>query len=150
MKITEALLGEHGAFYAQFEHLERVVPAVEALAQVQSQMALLSAALDTHARLEDQLLFTALDPHLGPMGPLAVMRMEHDQIEGLFGRISQASSLSEAQDLTLQLLRIARDHFAKEERVLFPMAAQILDLKTLLELGARWSEQRRVAISEMV
>ncbi len=150
MKITEALLGEHGAFYAQFEHLERAVPAAEALAQVQSQMALLSAALDTHARLEDQLLFTALDPHLGPMGPLAVMRMEHDQIEGLFGRISQASSLSEAQDLTLQLIRVARDHFTKEERVLFPMATQILGPKTLLELGARWSEQRQVAISEMV
>ena len=150
MKITEALLGEHGVFYAQFEHLERVAPVAEALAQVQSRMSLLSAALDTHARLEDQLLFTALEPHLGPMGPLAVMRMEHDQIEDLFGRISQASSLSEAQDLTLQLLRIARDHFAKEERVLFPLAAQILGLETLSELGTRWSEQRQVAISEMV
>ncbi len=150
MKITEALLGEHGVFYAQFEHLERAVPTAETLAQVQSQMALLSAALDTHARLEDRLLFTALDPYLGPVGPLAVMRMEHDQIEGLFGRISQASNLPEAQGLTLQLLRIAQDHFAKEERVLFPMAAQILAPETLSELGVRWSEQRRVAISAMV
>lgn len=150
MKITEALLGEHGAFYAQLEHLERATPTAETLAQVQSQMALLSAALDTHARLEDQLLFTALDPYLGPMGPLAVMRMEHDQIESLFGRISQASSLSEAQGLTLQLIHIAQDHFAKEERVLFPMATQILDQETLLELGVRWSEQRQVAISATV
>ncbi|MCS7222402.1 MAG: hemerythrin domain-containing protein [Anaerolineae bacterium] len=146
MKIIEALLGEHGALYAQLEHLERAVLTAEMLAQIQSQMALLSAALDTHARLEDRLLFTALDPYLGPMGPLTVMRMEHDQIENLFSRISQASSLSEAQGLVLQLIHIARDHFAKEEQVLFPMAVQILSQETLLELGVRWSEQRQVVI----
>jgi hypothetical protein len=34
MKITDALLGEHGVFYAQFSHLEKVVPQLEDLTLV--------------------------------------------------------------------------------------------------------------------
>jgi len=75
MKITDAFLGEHGVFYAQFSHLEQTVPNTAALGEVQAQAALLTAALETHAHLEEELLFSTLEPHLGQGGPLAVMRM---------------------------------------------------------------------------
>ncbi|MFQ5856118.1 MAG: hypothetical protein ACE5LU_10785 [Anaerolineae bacterium] len=42
MKITQALLGEHGAFYAQFDHLEHAMPAADSLALIQAQGALSS------------------------------------------------------------------------------------------------------------
>lgn len=146
MKIIEALLGEHGVFYAQFDHLEQAAPAAESLAQVQSQTALLAAALATHAGLENELLFTALDPHLGQMGPLAVMRMEHDEIENTLGQVQATQDLAQAQRLVLHAVRVARDHFAKEEQVLFPMAEQMLGAEGLTQLGTRWAERRHVMI----
>jgi len=81
MILTEALLGEHAVFYAQFDHLVQTVPGVGDLTIIQAQTALIASALATHAQLEEDLLFKALDPHLGEMGPLAVMRMEHQEIE---------------------------------------------------------------------
>jgi regulator of cell morphogenesis and NO signaling len=147
MKITDALLGEHGVFYAQFDYLEKVVPVAETLAQLQSPAALVAAALETHARLEDELLFSALDPHMGQMGPLTVMRMEHDEIENILARVQEVQDLVETQRLVLNVIQVARDHFAKEEQILFPAADHMLGLESLAQLGKRWAAQRRVMIS---
>jgi hemerythrin-like domain-containing protein len=147
MKITDALLGEHGVFYAQFEHIEKVVPKMETLALVQSQGAMLAAALKPHAQMENELLFRALESHLpADSGPLAVMRMEHDEIEGTLGRLQEVKDLTEARNMLVHAIQTAREHFAKEEQVLFPMAKQMLDSHTLEQLGAKWAGQRRVMI----
>lgn len=146
MKITDALLGEHGVFYAQFSHLEQVIPQRADLALVQAQGALLTAALETHAHLEEELLFSALDPHLGQGGPLAVMRMEHQQIEEGLARLPGLGERALAQQLLLQVVQVARGHFAKEEQVLYPMAQQVLGEAKLVELGASWAERRQVVV----
>ncbi len=147
MKITDAFLGEHGAFYAQFDYLEKVVPVAETLVQLQSPAALVAAALETHARLEDELLFSALDPHMGQMGPLTVMRMEHEEIENILARVQEVQDLVEAQRLVLNVIQVARDHFAKEEQILFPAADHMLGVESLAQLGKQWATQRRVVIS---
>ena len=41
-------------------------------------------------------------------------------------------------------IRISRDHFAKEEQVLFGIAQQILAGSELDRLGAMWADTRRV------
>lgn len=146
MKIIDALLGEHGVFYAQFDHLERTVPTVEILNQVQAQAALMMAALTSHARLEDEALFVRLEPHLGPMGPLAMMRMEHDEMEGALSRAQDVQALAEAQAFVLHAVQVARQHFAKEEQVLFPTANRVLGREALADLGQRWAERRGVRI----
>jgi hemerythrin-like domain-containing protein len=148
MKITDALLGEHGVFYAQFGQLEKAVPASETLAQVQGQAALLGAALKPHASMEDEFLFTPLESHLGTQaGPLAVMRMEHDKIEGALARVQEVQDLAEAQGLVLQVVQVAREHFAKEEQILYPMAEQMLGAETLAQLATRWAERRGVTVA---
>lgn len=147
MKITDAFLGEHAILYAQFNYLEQATPAAETLAAVQSLAAGLAATLASHAHLEDELLFTALDPYLGPMGPLAVMRMEHDQIEGLLGQVPATQDLRLAQALLQQTLQLARSHFAKEEQVLYPIAEQALDQGRLAELAVQWAERRGVNVT---
>ena len=149
MKIIEAFLGEHGVFYAQFDHLEQAVPTAQTLTEVQHQTAVLTAGLGPHANLENDLLFAALEPHLGPMGPLAVMRMEHDEIEGSLARVQEVKDLVEAQDLVLHAIQVARDHFAKEEQVLFPLAKQVLEANDLIRLGDRWAERRKVRLVQM-
>jgi iron-sulfur cluster repair protein YtfE (RIC family) len=147
MRITEALLGEHGVFYAQFAHLEQTVPNATALVQVQAQGALLAAALRSHASMEDKLLFVALEPHLGTqMGPLVVMRSEHEQIEAALEALPAAAELEQAQWLLLGAIEVARARFAKEEQILFPAAKQVLGDEKLRELGRQWSQHRGVTV----
>ncbi len=147
MKVTEALLGEHAVFYAQFGYLEKNIPSAQDLTLVKSQGAMLTAALASHAHLEDELLFIALEAHLDPQcGPLAVMRMEHNEIEGSLQRLQAVQDLTEAKNLLLHAVQTARAHFAKEEQVLFPMAKQMLAANKLELLAAQWAELRRVSI----
>ncbi|MBE2232921.1 MAG: hemerythrin domain-containing protein [Anaerolinea sp.] len=146
MKITDAFLAEHAMLYAQFDYLQQATPAAANLAVVHSQAATMTATLASHAHLEDELLFTALDAQMGPMGPVAVMRMEHDQIEALLEQVLAAQELAAAQRLMQQTLQLARIHFAKEEQVLFPMAQQVLDERTLTQLAGQWAQRRGVPI----
>jgi iron-sulfur cluster repair protein YtfE (RIC family) len=147
MKVTDALLGEHGVFYAQFDYMEKSIPHAQDLALVKSQGAMLAAALAPHAHLEDELLFVALEAHLDPQsGPLAVMRMEHNEIEGSLERLQTLQDLAEAKNLLLHAIQTARAHFAKEEQVLFPLAGQMLEASKLVQLGAKWAEQRKVRV----
>lgn len=146
MKITEALRGEHGVLNALLRHLEAVLPEVEELGLFQTLGAMLEAGLATHANLEEELLFTALDPHLGGAGPLAVMRMEHEQIEGALAKLPAAVDLQQARDLLGQVIKTAYDHFAKEEQILFPLAERLLGETELVRLGADWAARRSVAL----
>ncbi|HZD57759.1 MAG TPA: hemerythrin domain-containing protein [Anaerolineales bacterium] len=146
MKITEALLGEHGVLYAQFDHLEQAVPRADSLAWLKAQGALLKAAVETHAQIEEELLFKTLEPHLGGGGPLAVMRMEHSEIEGGLSTLPDAEDVETAGHLLLRVVQVARQHFAKEEQVLFPMAEQVLGPERLADLGEQWAEWRKVSV----
>lgn len=146
MKITDAFLAEHAILYAQFDHLAQAGPAAESLAVVHGLAAGLTATLASHAHLEDELLFSALDQIVGPMGPVAVMRMEHDQIEGLLDQTQAATDLRRAQDLLEQTLQVSRIHFSKEEQILFPLAEQVLDQGKLTGLAVQWAERRGITI----
>ena len=143
MRITDALLGEHGIFYLLFQDIEQALPAIENLAILQNRIAPLAFSLEAHASLEDELLFTALEPHLGTQGgPLAVMRHEHDQIVSLLERIPSAPDLAQARALAAQMIEVSRGHFRKEEQVLFRMAQKFLGEDELSALGAKWSARR--------
>ena len=146
MKITDALLGEHAVFYTQFDYLEQVIPATNSVAQVKSLGAMLAAALASHAQNEEELLFTTLEPHIGSMGPLAVMRLEHDKIESSLERLPAIKEVDQAQNLLLQVVMIAREHFPKEEQVLYPMAIKTLSAETLIDLGAQWAARRAIVL----
>lgn len=146
MKITEALLGEHGAFYAQFDHLERVL-GTASLGEVKAMGLLLESGLQDHANLEDDVLFEAVEAKQGPgAGPTGPMRDEHDEIRETLGRLPLVNDVEEARDLVLHAVDTARDHFRKEEQMLFPIAERELDLDQLNELGARWADVRRVMV----
>ena len=148
MMITDALLGEHAVFYAQFDYLEQSLPTADSLPLVKSQGAMLAAALAGHAQLEEELLFTTLEPHIGPMGPLAVMRMEHEEIEQtLLERLPAAQELDQARKLLLRVIEVAREHFAKEEQVLYRLAPQSLSAEILTDLGAQWAAHRAIVLA---
>ncbi len=147
MKLTDALLGEHGVFYALFDRIEAVAAAATSVAQIREATAVLSAVLLSHANLEEELLFSALETHMGSAGPLAEMRAEHDDIEDALRQIEEARDLDDGADCIARALSIVRDHFQKEEEVLFSMARQTLDEETQIRLGKAWAEARRVTIA---
>lgn len=142
MKITEAFLQEHHQFYDQLDRLERAAKTDGSLAAIQSQVAPLVATLMPHARLEDELLFAELEPQLGPVGPLSVMRMEHDEIDETLASLQATEDPATAKHLVLHVVDVARQHFLKEEQVLFPMAEQVLSADTLERLGNVWAERQ--------
>jgi hemerythrin-like domain-containing protein len=146
MRITDALLGEHAILYRLLEHIASRSPSWS-VAQAHDAGRFLAEALASHAQLEDDLLFVALEPYIAAQqGPLAVMRMEHSAIEGALERLPETTDVEDAHSLLLYLVEVAREHFAKEEQVLFRMAEQALGDQRLRELGATWAERRAVTV----
>jgi hemerythrin-like domain-containing protein len=147
VKLTDALLGEHGVFYAFFDQIEAVTATATSVVQIREATVALSAVVLSHANLEEELLFPALETHMGTTGPLAVMRAEHDEIEHALQQIEEAQDLDDGADCVARALSIVRDHFQKEEEVLFSIARQTLDDETQIQLGKAWAEARRVSIA---
>jgi hemerythrin-like domain-containing protein len=147
MKLTHALLGEHGVIYALFDWLEAALPGMSRVDQVRDAASVLGAALLSHAALEDELLFPALESRIGPAGPLSVMRHEHTEIDRAISEAARAEVVSDGVGRLREALEVARAHFAKEEHVLFHLAQQALGDPELLELGEAWAERRKVHVA---
>ena len=148
MLITDALLGEHGVFHLMLGHIEQALPSFDSLSNLQNRIAAFAFALESHAGIEDQLLFTTLEPHLGTQGgPLAVMRFEHNQITDLLGKIESATELDSARALARQMIEVTRGHFQKEEQILFRMARQFLSDDELASLGTQWAQHRKIYLT---
>jgi iron-sulfur cluster repair protein YtfE (RIC family) len=146
MKITDALYGEHGTLYALLAHCQSSAPQWE-LADLLLAGRAVEAALLTHAEVEDELLFRAVETKLPPGGPTDVMRAEHDEIDATLEALRATADEAAARRAVLQVVALARDHFAKEEQVLFPIAEEILPHEELERLGAEWARRRGVALA---
>ncbi len=146
MKITDALLGEHAVLYDLFGHLRNTAVTSNDVAEIRAAVAVVDRLLLAHARIEEELLFPRLDPHLGQMGPLAVMRSEHHGIDDLLAAARGETDLVSLKSLIGRLLELASGHFRKEEMVLFGMAQQFLGDDVLNELGEEWATSRNVTL----
>jgi hemerythrin-like domain-containing protein len=142
MKITEALLAEHAVFHTLFDHVERTVPRARTTAEVRSLAALVATVLAPHSNAEDTLLLQALDHCIEQLGQYKTFHEEHQQIEELLRLVQSARNLKQARQLLLAAITIARGHFDKEERIVFPLAEKVLKSRTLEDLGQKWREQR--------
>lgn len=148
MKLTDALLGEHGAFYALFDNVEELAASAGRVAQIQGAITVLETMILWHATLEEQLLFTALAPHLEKGSDLiATLNAEHKEMEVLLGRIEDAEGVHDATRWVERALSSARSHFKKEEEVIFPLAQKFLSDETLERLGLEWAAARKVTIT---
>lgn len=173
IRITDALLGEHGALYAWLDAVEEALREDPSEAELRGLARRAAAVLGSHARVENELLLDEVARRGAEDGPLAVMRREHDDIEALIEEavaltsgpdvdraadvdratdldraadadLDRAADVDRAVDLLLEAVAVAREHFEKEELAAFPMAERALDRETLEALGARWAERRRV------
>lgn len=144
MKLTDALLGEHGAFNALFNTIETLAETSGDLAQIEGALAALAAEVSAHAALEEELLFAALEPLLENGELIAEMRGEHREIRAGLERIEDAQNIQQAVDAVRLTLTVARRHFRKEEEILYPLAERMLGEETLTRLGEAWAAARQV------
>lgn len=143
MKITDALRQEHEVLLPQLDALEKAAGAGASLADLQQKVRHLADGLLSHARIEDEVLFVVLIENLGGEGgPVGVMKAEHEEIENGLSAFSNIKDLDEAKEELARLAHITRDHFTKEEIMMFPMAEQNVDDNALNEMGAQLTERR--------
>jgi hemerythrin-like domain-containing protein len=147
MKITEAFLGEHGVFYAQFELLDQAMNSTERLDHIKAMVAMLAAGLVSHARLENELLFAPLDQTPLGTGPVPIMKREHEVIDHALTGVQQMDDEAQVKKLIRSTLDLARQHFAKEEKILFPMAAQLLPEESQVQFAVLWAKRRTVTLN---
>lgn len=144
MDLTEALLGEHGVLYALFDRMEVLVAEASDVGALRSGFELLGEALSSHARLEEDLLFSLL----AQSGPIAVMHSEHELIDERIAELYAAKTLPRARAAFAALASVTRDHLAKEEAILFPVAQSTLRASGQLDDNLRqWGRLRGVAVA---
>jgi len=147
MKLIDALLGEHAMLYALFDSVESLAAQATTMDEVQGLASLLSAQVSSHSQLEEELLDPALEPHMGVDGPLAMMNEEHRGIRRAFEQIERAKDVKSGVERIHAAINLVRDHFKKEEVVLFNITQQILSDEEQMILGMKWARARGVDIS---
>lgn len=143
MRITDALLGEHGVLYALFDRIEADL---EGGADPAPHARILEAVLRSHARTEDELLFEEMASREGgDGGPAPAMIEEHEEVAALLDRAGTSDG-DELRQVLTEVMALARDHFRREEDAAFPVAETMLGDARLRELGAEWGARRRVSL----
>lgn len=126
------LLEDHRALRRQMDGLEGGAPRLAVLE--------FADALETHAHAEETLLFRELAHHLpGPFTPVHAMETDHREIEADLATIRGGN-----HEPLRRLLGRAREHFLKEEMVLFPLASARIAAARLDFLGATWAATPRL------
>ena len=142
MKITDALLAEHQVYHNIFDHIESAVPKMAALGEVKVMAALMEKMLKAHSDTEDELFLGPLEHCFEQIGQRDSFVQEHQEIDGHLRLVQKSRRLKEAQQLLLAAVANSRQHFDREERIVFPMAENVLKNKTLTDLANVWRRHR--------
>ena len=135
---------EHVVFRAVFDEIERVLPGLNSTREVRVLATVVEGLLGRHAETETNLAYAALDHVLAENGKLDRLHQDHKEIDDHFKQVHGVSSLAEAQRLLKKALAASRQHFAHEERIVFPLLKRVLPGKTLIDLGEASLRQRPV------
>jgi len=145
MKITDVLRAEHAVFHNLFDYIEATVPGLKTLAEVKALAGVVVTLHEPHARTEDDLFMEPLEHCFDQIGQQETFHEEHELIEKMLADALAATNLKDAKRVLVEAMAACREHFDKEERIVFPMAERILKAKTLNELGQAWLERREMA-----
>jgi len=147
MKITDALLAEHTVFHSLFEAVEKQIQEDPSLERIQSLAAMLLHLLEKHGHAEHELLIPPLEPFLHEIGHLENFHHEDDVIIDTLKTLATCDSPELASQILLKTLRLANEHFDKEERFVFPLAEEHISEKSLHELGEAWATGKELKVT---
>lgn len=141
MNPTLDLLGkQHEEVLARLQEVEDRFSACGANGILTEFTAYLENDVARHFHIEEQALFPVLAryPNLA-RGPLAVMDAEHSTFREGMHRLRAAvdsGDIEGQQRCAVGLIDLLREHIAKEDSVLFPMAARMLSADEQREVDA--------------
>lgn len=126
--------------YEDHRELEELFPRLEGEGW-EGALPLLESDLEVHLRREEEALFPLLERHIGREGgPVGVMLHEHALLRDKFAQVRESLSRghrAEAGFVMGELLSLLREHVAKEDQILFPLARQVLDAAEKEEAAGR-------------
>ena len=160
MNPTEILSSEHRVIEIVLDCLERLADEARRSGRLDLESAaqamrfLRTFADACHHEKEEQKLFKALEARGLPrrMGPLAVMLGEHETGRSLVreldvaiyaAREGEEDAPQRFADRAVAYVELLREHIAKEDQVLFPMAEGLLDAHAKERLVADFEELER-------
>jgi hemerythrin-like domain-containing protein len=146
MKITEILMAEHAVFHNLFDHLEKTAPRLKTLAELKAVAAALETLVRAHSNTEDELFVAPLEHCLEQIGQSETFHEEHEEIDKMLLEVQKAKQAGVARKRLAQAVMACREHFDKEERIVFPLAERKLKNDTLQALGAAWMKRREMAL----
>lgn len=131
--VTESLKREHQVVLQRLDRFEQALDRTD-LAAIRDMLNFFDEGLSLHRRKEEEVLFPALAVHWGDsVGPIACMLKEHEDERAKFELIraalegeTDARELEQALAAGRYILTLLRQHIAKEDTVLFPLAESAL------------------------
>lgn len=135
-------LDEHIALLTQFGHLmQRAVDPAASHADRAGFVLFLRALVLPHARVEEEVLYPALDSVLGTHGyATATLVLDHKAIARLvddLGALAGSPNPEAYRRKAYALDAVLESHFAKEEQFVLPLLAQRMDPEALRALFQR-------------
>jgi hemerythrin-like domain-containing protein len=152
MTPTEILIDEHRLILRVLEHLEEGADRLDSGDNIAAEFFLDAAefvagfADKCHHGKEEDILFVAMTARDMPQdsGPVAVMLHEHDEGRRYTAAFRSAAEQMKAGDggaaadvarNVFDYVNLLREHIAKENHVLFPMAEQIIPADRMQQVG---------------
>ncbi len=144
IKITDALLAEHTVFHSLFEVVEKQLDQNPSVERIRVLAEILLHLLEKHGQAEHDLLVPPIEPFLHEIGHLENFHKEDDIIIETLQKIVDCDDPGLAKQVMIKTLRLANDHFDKEERFVFPLAEKHISEKSLNELGDAWAKGKEL------
>ena len=126
--ISTYLTAEHRDADTLFANAEQAI-ADDDWAQAETWFQRFTAATLNHFDKEEAVAFPAFEQATGnSSGPTRMMRIEHEEIRGMFDRVFNAIVIRDTEGslgLAETLLIVIQQHNVKEEQVLYPMVDRL-------------------------
>jgi hypothetical protein len=136
--ITQALILEHEILRQIFYQIERVLSRSQSARVVKSLALVVEGLLTNHAKIEINLAYSVLDHVLAERDASQGLYQDHEELDGHFAPIHRTSDPAKASSLLKKALTATREHFRREEQIVFPTLEEILRPETLWTLGDQW------------
>jgi hemerythrin-like domain-containing protein len=151
----QTIKNEHGPLNSQMENLYEISINIgndssinncsQQLLNLKAKVITFFDSLELHSEREEKFLFPMMARYIGhETGPLAVMEYEHEKaksyIKAFFEKSSNMNSENNGEKakkiamLIVEACLLLKCHFEKEEKVLFPLAEQMLSNEEKNEL----------------
>lgn len=136
MEILDLLAAEHRDVQLLFSEYAGL--AVKALHSRQTVAARIFAAIDAHARLEEEVFYPELETSTVTADAIRAARTEHAEIRMLIRALRESRHADALFETRMTALAESfAQHIYEEEEEIFPAAADVLGSKRLADLATR-------------